>query len=37
MKVRCKYNTGEDLRVFENKPLNKNELGEIWRYGAYQI
>ncbi len=31
MKVRCIYNTGEDLRAFENKPLSKDELG---RFGA---
>lgn len=31
MKVRCIYNTGEALRVYENKPLSKDELG---RFGA---
>lgn len=31
MKIRCIYNTGEALRVYENKPLNKDELG---RFGA---
>lgn len=31
MKIRCIYNTGEDLRAFENKPLSKDELG---RFGA---
>lgn len=31
MKVRCIYNTGEALRVYENKPLIKDELG---RFGA---
>jgi hypothetical protein len=31
MKIRCIYNTGEALRVYENRPLNKDELG---RFGA---
>lgn len=31
MKIRCIYNTGEDLRAFENKSLSKDELG---RFGA---
>ncbi len=31
MKIRCIHNTGEALRIYENKPLNKDELG---RFGA---
>lgn len=31
MKVRCIYNTGEALRIYENKALNKDEFG---RFGA---
>jgi len=31
MKVRCVYNTGESLRSYENKTLQKAELG---RFGA---
>lgn len=31
MEIRCIYNTGEELRAFENKPLSKDELG---RFGA---
>jgi hypothetical protein len=31
MKVRCLYNTGEALRSYEYKPLDKNILG---RFGA---
>jgi hypothetical protein len=31
MKIRCIYNTGEDIRPYENRVLNKNELG---RFGA---
>ena len=31
MKVRCIFNTGEDLRSYEKKSLNKEELG---RFGA---
>lgn len=31
MKIRCIYNTGEALRSFENKALQKTELG---RFGA---
>ena len=29
MKVRCIYNTGEVLRAYENKPLNKDEFGRF--------
>ena len=31
MKIRCIYNTGEAIRVYENKSLSKDELG---RFGA---
>lgn len=31
MKIRCINNTGEALRAYENKPLDKDELG---RFGA---
>lgn len=31
MKIRCIYNTGKALRVYENKPLSNDELG---RFGA---
>jgi len=33
MKVRCIHNTGEALRVYENKPLSKNELGKFGTTG----
>jgi hypothetical protein len=33
MKIRCIHNTGEALRVYENKPLRKDELG---RFGSTQ-
>ena len=29
MKVRCIYNTGKVLREYDNKPLNKDELGQF--------
>lgn len=29
MKVRCKYNTGQDLRRYENKLLKEEELGRF--------
>ena len=29
MKVRCIYNTGEGLMAYENKSLNKDELGRF--------
>lgn len=29
MRVRCIYNTGEDLRRYENKPLIEEELGRF--------
>jgi len=29
MKVRCIYNTGEGLRAYENKSLNKDEFGRF--------
>lgn len=29
MKVRCVYNTGEALRVYENSPQKKNEFGQF--------
>lgn len=32
MKVRCIYNTGEDIRGYENKPLIKKE--ELGRFGS---
>jgi hypothetical protein len=31
MRIKCIYNTGEDLRPYENKSLRKEELG---RFGA---
>lgn len=33
MKVRCIYNTGEAIRVYENKPLSNDELGKLGATG----
>ncbi len=33
MKVRCIHNTGEELRAYENKQLNKDELGKFGATG----
>lgn len=37
MKVRCIYNTGEALRVYENKPLSKDELGKFGATGQTEF
>lgn len=42
MKVKCLYNTGEDLRAYEIKSLRKEELGRFGatgytQYGEIQI
>ena len=33
MKIRCIHNTGEALRIYENKPLAKNKLGKFGATG----